>query len=193
MRYFLTIGLFLLCFGANAQVPPKGLQVNDKAPMILAKDQNGKLFSLKEALQKGSVVVVFYRGQWCPYCNRQLKGLEDSLSLIKGKGAELVAVTPEIAENISKTISKTKASYPILFDDGLKIMKSYDVAYALDSSTIGKYKKFGVDFTMANGANGANLPVPTVYVIDSRGIIVFKHFDPDFTKRVSVREILAHL
>lgn len=177
-----------------AQPSPKGLQLNYKAPEFSAKDQHGKIITLSGELKKGSVVIVFYRGQWCPYCNRQLKGLQDSLNFIKEKGATLIAVSPEKLENVSKTIEKTKASYPVIFDDSLKIMKKYDVAFTVDSSTIEKYKKFGIDFYDANGtANGATLPVPTVYIINKEGIITFKHFDPDYKKRVTVREILSHL
>lgn len=187
----ITVNIFSLF--AMAQIEPKGLNVNDNAPVFSAKDQNGKTFDLKKQLKKGSVVLVFYRGQWCPYCNRQLKKLEDSLSLIMAKGATLVTVTPEISENISKTIEKTKATYPILFDDGLKIMKSYDVAFAVDEKTIEKYKGFGVDLTKVNGANGANLPVPAVYVINKKGKIIYRHFDKNYTKRASVAEILEYL
>ncbi|GAC1596183.1 MAG: hypothetical protein NVS3B8_09370 [Chitinophagaceae bacterium] len=144
-------------------------------------------------MKKGPVVIVFYRGQWCPYCNRQLKALQDSLSLIKGKGANLIAISPEKPENVSKTIEKTKASYAILFDEGLKIMNNYDVSYAIDSNTVQKYKNFGIDFKEANGINGNYLPVPTVYIINRQKVIIFKHFDPDYRKRVSVQEILSHL
>lgn len=177
-----------------AQDTPKGLVVTDIAPAFSAKDQNGKMISLSEELKKGPVVLVFYRGQWCPYCNLQLKKLEDSLSLITAKGASLITVTPEKPENITKTIAKTKATYPILYDDGLKIMKSYDVAFAVDEKTIAKYKNYGIDFTEANGtANGANLPVPAVYIISKEGKILFRHFDTDYRNRVSVAEILSHL
>lgn len=172
---------------------PKGLNVNDKAPAFAATDQNGKVFDLNDQLKKGDVVLVFYRGQWCPYCNKQLKSLEDSLSLIMAKGATLVAITPEKPENISKTIEKTKAAYPILFDDGLKIMKSYDVAFAVDDKTVEKYKGYGIDFSQANGNNGANLPVPAVYIINKEGKIIYRYFDADYRFRASVAEILAHL
>lgn len=178
---------------AIAQNMPAGINTNVKAPEFSAQDQNNNMVSLTSELKKGPVVLVFYRGQWCPYCNRQLKALEDSLYLIKAKGAGLIAVSPEKPVNISKTIDKTKASYPILFDKGLAIMKSYDVAYSLDSATVIKYRKFGIDFTDANGENGTNLPVPAVYIISQKGIITFRHFDPDYRKRASVSEILMHL
>jgi peroxiredoxin len=177
----------------SAQESPKGLNVNDKAPGFSAKDQEGKAISLEEELKKGAVVLVFYRGYWCPYCNKYLKQLEDSLTLIIAKGARLITVTGEKPENIAQTIEKTKASYPILFDAGLKIMKSYDVTYAVDEKTINAYKGYGIDFNKVNGANGTNLPVPAVYVINKEGKIIYRHFDKDYTKRPAVAEILKQL
>lgn len=193
-----TLALFVTLFIAtvssiNAQ-EPKGLNINDSAPDFSAKDQDGKTITLKDQLKNGAVVLVFYRGQWCPYCNKQLKKLEDSLSLLTARGASLIAISPETPENIDKTIGKTKASYPILHDEGLAIMKSYDVSFAVDDKTIEKYKNYGIDFTKVNGdANGANLPVPAIYVISKEGKIVFRHFDKNYTRRAPVAEILAHL
>jgi peroxiredoxin len=193
-KLFLIVSLLFAVVSMNAQDGPKGLNINDKAPDFTAKDQEGKTISLKDELKKGTVVLVFYRGQWCPYCNKQLKKLEDSLSLLTAKGARLIAVTPEKPENIEVTIEKTKASYPILFDDGLSIMKSYDVAYKVDDKTIERYKNYGIDFTKVNGdTNGTNLPVPALYVINKEGKIIFRHFDKDITKRPSVAEILGYL
>ena len=95
----------------NAQdKKPEGLFINSKAPEFSVKDQNGKQVSLKELRKKGPVVLVFYRGNWCPYCNRELKRLEDSLQLIKDKGAELIAISPEAQEGITKTTEKIKAT-----------------------------------------------------------------------------------
>lgn len=187
---FLAIFIFV---NSNAQTNPIGLKVNDKAPEFSAKDQNGKTISLQNELKNGKVVLIFYRGQWCPYCNKELKGMQDSLSFITSKGAVVVAVTPELPENISKTIGKTNASYSILSDDGLKIMKAYDVAYAVDPALNEKYKGYGIDLMKANGANGANLPIPAVYIIDTNGNIIYRYFDVDYRNRASVKEIADHL
>jgi peroxiredoxin len=178
---------------AKAQEYPKGLKVNDTAPQFSAKDQMGSKVSLSEKLKHGPVVLLFYRGQWCPYCNRQLKGLEDSLSLITAKGATVIAVTPEKPENIDKTVKKTKATYSILFDEGLKIMKNYDVAYTVEGTLLDKYRSYGIDFGQANGSNGAHLPVPAVFIVGKNGKISYRYFNIDYTKRVSVAEILANL
>ena len=176
-----------------AQNQPKGLFVNDKAPNFSAKDQNDKLITLNNQVKKNTVVLIFYRGEWCPFCNKELKSIEDSLSFITAKGAVVLAVSPEKYENIAKTVIKTKASYSILHDDGLKIMKSYDVAFAVDSVTISRYKAYGIDFANANGENGASLPVPAVYIINKQGKIIFRYFDADYRKRPSVKELLSHL
>lgn len=177
-----------------AQQKPEGLPVQTQAPTFVATDQSGKTINLSAELTQHSVVLVFYRGQWCPYCNKALKALDDSLQYIQAKGATVIAVTPEKPESIAKTIEKTNASYAVVYDEGLRIMKSYRVNFAVDSLTITRYKNYGIDFTVANGeANGANLPVPAVYVINKNGKIVYRHFDPDYRKRANISEIIKHL
>jgi peroxiredoxin len=195
MKNLLTVTLLLMTnLTLFSQDKPKGLSVKDKVPDFTAKDQSGKTINLKSQLNKNSVVMVFYRGEWCPFCNKELKALEDSLKFIIAKGAVVLAVSPEKPENIAKTVEKTKASYSILYDEGLKIMKSYGVSFKVDSLTIVKYKTYGIDFNMANGeVNGANLPIPAVYIIDKKGIITYRYFDADYRKRPTVKELLSHL
>jgi peroxiredoxin len=172
---------------------PEGLKVGDKAPDFTAKDQNGKTIYLSQALKNGPVVMLFYRGQWCPYCNKQLIRFSDSLQLLTAKGASVMAVTPEVAENVKKTVEKTKATFPIIEDEGLMIMKSYKVNFAVDENTVTKYKGYGIDFDKANGSNGTNLPVPATYIIGTDGNIKYVFFNTDYRKRVSVQEILNNL
>jgi peroxiredoxin len=194
MKKSLSILLIALTFTSMmAQNLPKGLSITDKAPDFSAKDQNGKPISLKEELKKGSLVLIFYRGEWCPYCNKQLKCLEDSLAMITKKGANLVAVTPESKENVSKTIAKTKATYSIISDDNLKIMKEYKVDFTVDEKTTAMLKGYGVNLAERNSTNGNNLPVPAVYIINKEGKITYTYFDADYKKRLSVSEILSHL
>jgi peroxiredoxin len=191
---FLTALFFATTMFAQADMmKPEGLKNGDMAPDITGMDQNGKSVELKKLLTRGDVVVVFYRGQWCPYCNKQLSKINDSLSLITAKGATVIAVTPETADNIKSTIKKTKASYPIIEDKDMTIMKSYKVNFAVDAETITKYKKYGIDFEKANGANGANLPVPATYVIGKDGTIKYVFFNADYSKRPSIKEILDNL
>lgn len=194
MKYTLTSIALLVSLFAIAQSPePRGLKVGDTAPSFTTTDNNGKSFSLGVALQKGDVVLMFYRGQWCPYCNKQMSQMNDSLLLITGKGATVVAISPEIQENVVKTIKKTKASFPVISDVQMKIMKDYQVNFTVPQTAIDRYKNFGIDFTVANGENGANLPVPATYVIGKNGKIKYVFFNPDYRKRASVKEIASYL
>ena len=177
-----------------AQNKPEGLFINSKAPDFKLKDQDGKDVSLRELKKKGPVVIVFYRGNWSPYCSSYLKQLQDSLELIKKKGGQLVAITPELQEGIQKTIEKTKASFPILHDDDLKMMKAYDVAFQVDDRSMGRYKNAGIDLIAINDKKNANyLPIPAVYIVNREGTITYRFFDSDYKKRVTVKEILNNL
>jgi peroxiredoxin len=176
-----------------AQEKPEGLFINSKAPDFKATDQDGNAMRLKDLVKKGNVVLIFYRGNWCPYCNRQLSQLQDSLQFIIDKGAQVIAVTPEQPEGILKTIEKTKASFPIIFDEDRKIMKAYDVSFAVDEKSISRYKMAGIDLEENNGKNGANLPVPAVYIINKESTIIYRFFEPNYKKRASVKEIIKNL
>ena len=137
--------------------------------------------------------MLFYRGQWCPFCNKQLSHFSDSLQMLMAKGASILAITPETGENIKKTIEKTKSSFPVLEDAGMTIMKMYKVNFTVDDNTVAKYKGYGVDFDKANGSNGANLPVPATYIIGKDGIVKYVFFNKDYRKRASVQDILNNL
>jgi len=188
-----VISLLIMALSLKISETPEGLSINETAPNFTSIDQNDKTLTLKKLLKKGSVVLVFYRGEWCPYCNKQLMELEDSMALITKKGASLIAISPEKAENISKTIQKTKATYSILSDDSLKIMSAYKVAFALDDRTTEKYKSYGINLQEVNGSNGNNLPVPAVYIINKEGKITYRYFDINYKKRLSVSVILKNL
>ncbi len=172
----------------------QGLAVNQQAPEFAALDQNGKTISLKNLLNHGAVVLIFYRGEWCPFCNKRLMELEKSLSQFTSRGASVVAVTPQKPEYIVKTIQKTNAHFSILHDAGLKIMKSYDVAYKVDGRALERYKKMSLDFNVINGEeNSENLPVPAVYVINKQGKIVYRYFDIDYRNSAPIEVILKYL
>ena len=191
--FFLLVG-FIFSTVVEAQEKPEGLFINSKAPDFKATDQYGTEIRLKDVLKDSFVVLIFYRGHWCPYCNKQLKKLEDSLQLIKDKGAKLIAVTPEKNEYISKTIEKTKASYSLLYDKEMKIMKAYAVAFEVDERTISRYKNADIDLATANGQKDkVYLPVPAVYIINKEGTIFFRYFDADYKKQPAVKDILENL
>lgn len=192
MKKFLLIGAIAL-FSLNA-LAQSGLKTGSQAPLFTASDNTGKTLNLKTLLKSHkAVVLLFYRGQWCPYCNKQIKELQDSLQLLTGKGAYVIGVTPETGDNINKTIDKTHASFSIIQDKGYHIMKSYDVNYKVDDATFSQLKKYGIDLENNNGNKDHVLPVPATYVIDKSGKIIYAHFDKDYTKRPPVSAVLDAL
>ncbi len=171
-----------------------GLKSGVAAPGFSAIDNSGKKLDLQDLLKKHkSVVLFFYRGQWCPYCNKHIQQLQDSLQLLTAKGAYVIGVTPETSENINKTIEKTHASFSIIQDKGYKIMKAYDVNYVMDADMVGKYKSHGVDLEQNNGNTDHVLPVPATYIINKAGKITYVQFDKDYRKRPSVATIAKEL
>lgn len=177
----------------KSQAAPEGLFIGSKAADFKAVDQRGNKIQLKELLKKGKVVIVFYRGYWCPYCNKELSHLQDSLGLILDKGATLLAISPEKPESVEKTVEKTKAEYSVLYDEGKKIMKAYKVDYEVPENTVARYRTANIDLSPTNGDKGAILPVPAVYIIDKERTITYRFFDADYKKRPSVKEILDNL
>lgn len=190
-KYSLFMIAIFLSLNIFAQT---GLKSGADAPLFSAKDNTGKNINLKDLLKSHKAVVLFfYRGQWCPYCNKQMQHLQDSLQLITGKGAYVIGVTPETAENIDKTRGKTHASFSLIHDEGYQIMKAYDVNYKVDDAMSAKLKGYGVDLEKGNGNTDHVLPVPATYIINKSGKITFVQFDKDYRKRPSVSQILQTL
>jgi peroxiredoxin len=194
-KIFLAASVFVLsAFTTQIMAQaPAGLKVGDKAPAFEAKDQSGNTVTLAKALEKGPVVLVFYRGQWCPYCNKHLAELQGSLDKMKEKGASVMAISPETMENVQKSVAKAKVDFPVLHDENMQIMKDYQVNYKVEEKTLGVLKKYGIDLNASNGSNGENLPVPATYVVGKDGTIKYVFFNPDYSKRASAVEIMANL
>jgi peroxiredoxin len=187
--------IFLLN-AALAQEKPEGLFINSKVPDFKAKDQNGNEIVFKDLRKKGNVVVVFTRGSWCPYCNRFLKKLQDSVGLIQARHASLIVITPEAEEGVDSVVAKTGATFPVIYDSAMKITNDYNGAYRVDDRTLVRYKDSNpsIDLLKINKQRkNAYLPVTAVYVVNNEGSVTYRYFDEDYKKRVSVKEILNAL
>lgn len=172
----------------------RGLNIGDQVENFSAVDLHDKIFQLDKELKNGPIVVIFYRGQWCPFCNKHLKSLENELEGIKAKGAQLVAVSPEKSEFLKRTSEKTKASFRLLHDEGYQISKLFDVTIQP-----GKLERFmvntmlGAKLKKANTDNSERLPIPATFIIDQKGKIVWRHFNPDYKKRSKPEEIIENI
>ena len=198
----LNIASFLIALNAFAQTADStisaeetvGILVGTEAPLFEAKDQNNETYNLEKALKIGPVVVVFYRGQWCPFCNRHLTDLQDSLQMIYDKGATLIAVSPQKQELAEKTVEKTGATFTLIYDEGYKIEDAYGVTFNPTKGQVKKYNTFlKANLDEAHSDDSERLPVPATYIIGQDGKIIWRHFNPNYKERSTVKEILEAL
>lgn len=187
---FLILISQMMFLSINAQ---EALKIGDQAFLFSAKDQNGQMVNLSKQLEKGPVVLFFYRGSWCPYCNKQMKEIADSIGLIKAKGATVIAITPETTASMQKIINKTNPNFSLLHDEQYQIMKGYKVNFDVDANTINRYQAMNLSLSETNGNTDVKLPVPATYIIGKDGKIKFAYFNKDYRKRVSVAELLINL
>jgi len=161
----------------------RALKAGDKAPEFTLKDPDGKPVSSRELLGKGPLVVSFYRGVWCPYCNLELQALEAARPAIEARGASLVAISPQTASNSRKSQRDNKLSFPILSDVKSEVANAFGIRFALPDYLIGLYKSFKNDLPNFNDDPSWVLPMPARYVIGRDGIIVYAEVNPDYTHR----------
>jgi peroxiredoxin len=191
MRKLLAFILTMSLLSTYAQHKPTAFKVGDTAPDLMGKDHSGKMVSLKDLTKMGKVVVMFYRGAWCPFCNKYMSQLEAALPEFSAKNATIIAVTPEPEESISKAVEKTKATFSIIYDKDRKIMKDWKVAYSMSEGMKTKYKGYGLDLEKQQG--DWMLPVPATYVVGQNGKIEFVHFDENYQQRADIKNILMNL
>lgn len=173
---------------------PKGLEVGDKAPDIsFPADRDEKRY-LPNVYKEQPVVIIFYRGNWCPVCNKYLSEFNSRIKDIEAKGAKVIAFTPETNENIIKTRKNTGLGVAVYSDIDGSIMKAFDVDFKVTDAYQNKIQeKLNTSIKETNNSDSAVLPVPATFIINKEGIIVYKQFDPDYHNRASVDEILENL
>jgi peroxiredoxin len=169
-------------------------QVGDRAPAIVLPDAHGKTFDVAALLAKGPVIVTFYRGGWCPYCNLELKAYQNLMPRIVAAGASVVAISPEKPDDTVSTAEKNALTYPVLSDVGQKIGRAFGVVYAFTDELRSAYEGFGRDIPAVNGAPGEwSLPLSATYVIGSDGVILFADTGVDYRRRAEPMDVLAVL
>ncbi len=173
---------------------PIGIPVHTLAPRINTTTVSGKKLDTDNLLKSGPVVVLFYRGEWCPVCNKYLSELNESLPEINKTGATVLVISPELVENAKKTKEETKSDFIFISDTSLQILRDYDVIFDVNEKYQNKIKKFlHTDIAQNNGQEKAKLPVPATYIINKQGVIIYKQFDYDYKNRASAEDILKAL
>jgi peroxiredoxin len=174
--------------------PPEGLKPGDKAPFFTGYDQTGKTVDLKMLLEKGPMVLFFYRGIWCPVCSKYLNNYQDSLNIITDQGFSVVAITPESIEYVEQTVKMHKITFTVIYDCQEKIMNDFNVMFSVTKAYQDKIlSSLSTNIAKNNGHDPAHLPVPATFIINKQGIITAVQFDPNYQNRASVKWMLQNL
>lgn len=187
-----------LMLGATAQLRDSGitgraLQVGAQAPDLHLTDAQGAPQRLSELWAGGGLVLVFYRGGWCPYCNLTLRAWAEQLPLLAARGLKLIAVSPQSPDASLSTAEKNALSYPVLSDPDFAAAEAFGIGFELPEALQQVYLKFGNDLPALNTNGRWVLPLPATYAIDATGRIVFAHLDADYRARAEPAEVLRSL
>lgn len=182
-------------FGVDStRTVPTGLATGAYAPMFNATDTEGNAVDLKESLQEGPVVLMFFRGAWCGHCNRYMHRVQDSLEMITAHGARVIAITPELLEGAKESKEKFEVNFNVISDADGKISEDYEVSFFVTKKYQKKVKTLlRKNLKARNGQEEAKLPVPATYIISPSGKIVWRHFNLDYRDRAAVKDIVAEL
>ncbi|GLW68357.1 peroxiredoxin [Kitasatospora phosalacinea] len=171
----------------------RALAVGARAPHFTLPSADGRSVDLAGLLADGPVVLTFYRGAWCPYCNLALRSLQQHHDAVAARGARLVAVSPQLPDESLSQAEKDGLTFDVLSDLGCETAARYGLAFDLPDDLAAVYARSGIDLARSNGGHPRTLPVPATYVIDRAGTIRWAFVDADYTARAEPADILAVL
>ncbi len=168
-----------------------GIGVGDPAPDFRLANQDGKFVALSERLAEGSVVLAFYRGAWCPYCNIQLRALQAVLPQLEAANASLIAISPQTPDDTLPLTERDALAFDVLSDPACAVAEAYGIAFALPENLQDIYAGMGNALPERNAADDWRLPIPATFVIAPDGTVAFADVDADYRKRAEPADILA--
>lgn len=185
-----TVGLRAELAPSSAKARP--LTIGRRVPAALVQTVDGAELDLAAACTDKPTLVVFYRGSWCPYCNRHLAALQEIEPRLLEMGYQILAISPDQAEGLRDATTKNHLNYRLLSDRGMKAADAFGLAFRVDAKTVEKYREYKIDLAPVPGEPDARwLPVPAVYLIGRDGTVKFVHTDPDYKARLSGAAVIA--
>lgn len=177
----------------QAKIAENGLKTGDHASDFALPDVSGKQVSLSDLLKQGPVVVTFYRGEWCPYCNLTLRSYQAILPEIQAAGATLVAISPQTPDNSLTTVEKKGLTFNVLSDVGNTVARQYGLVYTIDEKYHALYTAVGSDIPKFDGDTSWELPIPGTFIVAQDGNITLAYVNADYTHRLEPSALLDGL
>lgn len=172
-------------------IAARAKRAGDLAPDVVLPDAYGKPVRLADRWRDGPLVIVFYRGGWCTYCNLQLRAWRRQERELARLGATLLAISPQTPDNSLSTAEKNELGFTVLSDSGLEAASGFGIAFTLHPDLVDFYGSVGTDIPVLNGNGRWVLPVPATYVIDRGGCIRFAMIEEDIRERVAPCDVIA--
>ena len=171
----------------------RALKAGDKLPAFNLPDPNGNKVSSDDLLSKGPLVISFYRGVWCPYCNMELQALQEALPQFEELGAKLVAISPQNPVNSRKSVRQNNLSFPILSDAHNDVAAAFGLRFEMPDYLVDLYKSLKNDLPALNGDPSWTLPMPARFVVGQDGVVLYAEVNPDYTRRPEPEDMLPAL
>ena len=179
----------LIATGIEQQVLKQGQEF----PSFELPNATGQTIRLDDQLKNGPVVITFYRGGWCPYCNLELKELQNHLDEIKAQGAQLIAISPQTPDASLDTQEKNNLQFEVLSDAKNQVARQIGLVFQLPDEIVSIYKGLGIDVEQSNGETSHELPLPATFIVDRQGVIQFVEAEGDYSKRTEPAAIVEEL
>lgn len=177
----------------NSGILKKVPKVGDNLPNFILSNQDGKNISLLDLQSRGPVIINFFRGAWCPYCNIELEALQENFPELEKFGASLVVISPQNHENALKTQKSKKLSFDVLVDANNSYAKKLNLVFSLSQPLQKVYSSFGINLPQSNGDSSWTLPMPARILVDEKGTVHYADISPDYTDRPEVEDVIQTL
>ncbi|AIY05635.1 alkyl hydroperoxide reductase [Planococcus sp. PAMC 21323] len=170
-----------------------GLKTGEKAPNFSLPNATGETVELYEQLKQGPVVLTFYRGNWCPYCNMELRAYQQVIGEIHGQNAELIAISPQTPDQSMSIQEKHDLEYIVLSDENNEVANQFNLVFQLPDYLVDIYKSSGLNVDKYNGEDSWKLPVSATYIINTDGTIAYEYTKSDYRDRVEPSTVVEEL
>ena len=177
----------------QTKLAEQSLSQGDRLPDVILPNVTGKSIRLYDLWKQGPLVISFYRGQWCPYCNLELKALQSVVAQVKADGASLVAISPQTPDPSLSTQEKNELEFEVLSDVGNSVARQFGLVFTLPENLRSVYEGFGLDLPAHNGDRTFELPISATYVVATDGTVTYAFADADYTRRADSSDVLQAL
>lgn len=176
---------------ASQATATKPLEKGQKVPEVKLRELGGGDVTLESLYTQKPLVIVFFRGGWCPICTRHTQQLIRVYPQLKEAGYEMIGISPDSVESSNANVNKSSIPFPIYSDSNVQAASRFGLAFTVDDGTVNKYKGFGIDLEKASGQSHHALPIPAIYIVNKQGVVTFAHSNPDYRQRLDVKALIA--